>query len=126
LGYVEDNRDDSSVVYENGIGVIDGGSSIGDDFIGTVTTISMSNGFFSDVPAILGVAESDKDKIKASCRATKEAVENGLNLGEVMEQVCEEVEGEGGGHSVAAGAKFPRDRKEEFIEKVSNQIKAQA
>jgi len=93
-----------------------------DDFIGTVTTITMSNGFFSDVPAVLGVAEAEKDKIKASCRAKKEAVENGLNLGHIIEEICEEIDGEGGGHNVAAGAKFPKENKEEFIEKVSKGI----
>jgi single-stranded-DNA-specific exonuclease len=122
LGYVEDNEDNEDAIYENGIGVIDGKDQVEDDFIGTVTTITMSNGFFSDVPAIVGVAESEKDKIKASCRATKEAVENGLNLGHVIEEICEEIDGEGGGHNVAAGAKFPRENKEEFLEKVSEGI----
>ncbi|MBC5792419.1 MAG: DHH family phosphoesterase [Nanohaloarchaea archaeon] len=118
LGYVEENKDDTEVIYEDGIGIIDGKDEVEDDFIGTVTTITMSNGFFSDVPVILGVAESEKDKIKASSRADKDAVENGLNLGEIIEEICEEIDGEGGGHNVAAGAKFPREKKEEFIEKV--------
>lgn len=125
LRYVEDNEEDDEVVYEDGIGIIDGKDEIGDDFIGTVATISMSNGFFTDVPAILGVAGAEKDKIKASCRADKDAVEAGLNLGEVMEEVCKEVDGEGGGHNVAAGAKFPEENKEEFIQKVSEGILAE-
>ncbi|PSG99488.1 MAG: hypothetical protein BRC29_05210 [Nanohaloarchaea archaeon SW_7_43_1] len=122
LGYVEDNENNSEVIYENGIGVIDGKDEVEDDFIGTITTITMSNGFFSNVPAILGVAEAEKDKIKASCRARKEAVENGLNLGHIIEEICKEIDGEGGGHNVAAGAKFPKENKEEFIEKVSKGI----
>lgn len=126
LRYVEDHEDDESVVYENGIGIIDGKDQIGDDFIGTVTTISMSNGFFSDgLPAILGVTESGKDEIKASCRGDKEAVENGLNLGKIIEEICEELDGEGGGHNVAAGAKFPRDKKQEFIDRVTEDILAE-
>lgn len=122
LRYVEDNQDNQEVIYEDGIGVIDGKDEIEDDFIGTVTTISMSNGFFGDVPVILGVAESEKDKIKASCRATKDAVEDGLNLGEVIEEICEEVNGEGGGHNIAAGAKFPGDKKQDFIEMVEEKV----
>jgi RecJ-like exonuclease len=123
LRYVEDNQDNEDLIYEDGIGVIDGQDQIEDDFIGTVTTISMSNGFFRDnAPVILGVAQSEKDKIKASCRATKDAVENGLNLGEVIEEICEEIDGEGGGHNIAAGAKFPRDNKVEFIEKVREKV----
>jgi len=122
LSYVEENSENEEVVYEEDIGVIDGNSHISEDFIGTVTTISMSNGFFDDSPVILGVAEAEKDKIKASSRATKEAVENGLNLGEVIESICEEIDGEGGGHNIAAGAKFPEDKKDEFIEKVQEEV----
>lgn len=123
LNYVEDNKDNEELIYEDGIGVIDGKDQIEDDFIGTVTTISMSNGFFNDeLPVIIGVAESDKDKIKASCRATKDAVEAGLNLGEVIEEICEEIDGEGGGHNIAAGAKFPLEKKQEFIEMVEEKV----
>ncbi|MFB6216361.1 MAG: DHH family phosphoesterase, partial [Candidatus Aenigmatarchaeota archaeon] len=74
LRYVENNKDDDEVIYEDGIGIIDGKDQIGDDFIGTVTTITMSNGFFENVPVILGVAEAEEGKIKASSRATKDAV----------------------------------------------------
>jgi len=123
LRYVEDNKENEDIIYEDGIGVIDGKDQVEDDFIGTVTTISMSNGFFgNEVPVILGVAESEKDKIKASCRATKDAVEDGLNLGEVIEEICEELDGEGGGHNIAAGAKFPIEKKQEFIDRLESEI----
>jgi len=81
----------------------------------------MSNGFF-DSPVVMGAAHMEKDKIKISSRATKEAVENGLNLGEIIEEICEELNGEGGGHNVAAGAKIPRDNKEQFIEMLRDNI----
>jgi len=123
LRYVENNKDDEEVIYEDDIGVIDGKDKVKDDFIGTVTTISMSNGFFGNVPVIVGVAESEKDKIKASCRATKDAVEEGLNLGEIIEGICEEIDGEGGGHNVAAGAKFPIEKKDDFLEMLTSSIK---
>lgn len=122
LRYVEENKDNEDVVYEKGIGVIDGNSHIGEDFIGTVTTISMSNGFFGEVPVVLGVAEAEDEKIKASSRATKDAVEAGLNLGEIIGEICEEVDGEGGGHNVAAGAKFPIEKKEEFISELNERV----
>lgn len=123
LRYVENNKDDDDVVYEETIGVIDGEDNIEDDFIGTVTTITMSNGLFSS-PVVMGVAESDKDKMKVSSRASKEAVEAGLNLGEVIEAICEEIDGEGGGHNIAAGAMIPEDQKEHFIERLNEEIEA--
>lgn len=121
LRYVENNKDDDDVVYEETIGVIDGKDNIQDDFIGTVTTITMSNGLFSS-PVVMGIAESDKDKMKVSSRASKEAVEAGLNLGEIIDEICEELDGEGGGHNIAAGAMIPEDEKEHFIERLNSAI----
>jgi single-stranded-DNA-specific exonuclease len=121
LRFVEDNRENDEVIYEENIGVIDAGSNISDDFIGTVTTISMSNGLFKS-PVILGVAEAEKDKLKISTRADKEVVEAGLNLGEIISDICEELDGEGGGHNIAAGAKIPEENKHKFINQVEEQI----
>ncbi len=121
LRYVENNKDDEEVVYEKDIGVIDGNSSIDEDFIGTVTTITMSNGFF-DSAVVMGVADAEKDKVKVSSRATKEVVEAGLNLGDIIGEICEDLEGEGGGHNIAAGAKIPQENKQDFIEQLNSVI----
>lgn len=121
LSYVEENRDNEEIVYEQDIGVIDGKDEISDDFIGTVTTITMSNGHF-DAPVVMGIAEAEKDKMKVSSRATKEVVEEGLNLGDIVSDICEEVDGEGGGHNIAAGAKIPEDEKDNFIDMLDSKI----
>lgn len=121
LGYVDKNRENEEVIYEKEIGVIDGKDEISDDFIGTVTTITMSNGHF-EAPVVMGIAEAEKDKMKVSSRATKDVVEAGLNLGEIVGEICEEVDGEGGGHNIAAGAKIPEDEKEVFIDKLDTKI----
>jgi len=124
LRYVEDHKEDEDVIYEEEIGVIDGKSEVDEDFIGTVTTITMSNGFF-DAPVVMGVADAEKDKVKVSSRADKEAVENGLNLGEIIDEICGELDGEGGGHNVAAGAKVPQENKKEFIQKLNSKVSEQ-
>ena len=125
LRYVEENKDDDSVVYEDSIGVIDAEDNIDADFIGTVTTIMMSNGIFSsDIPVVVGAAHAEKDKIKVSSRASKEVLDDGFNLGEIISDLCEEVDGEGGGHNVAAGAKFPRENKDKFLSELENRIKS--
>lgn len=121
LRYVEDNRENDEVVYDDTMGIIDAGSNIDENFIGTVTTIAMSDGYFSS-PVAMGLAHAEKEKIKISSRASKEVVEEGLNLGDIVESAAEEVEGEGGGHNVAAGAKIPRDRKQEFMELVEQEL----
>lgn len=121
LRYVENNKEDSKIVYEKNIGVIDGKSSIEEEFIGTVTTIAMSNGMF-ETPVVMGVADAEKEKVKVSSRAKKEAVEDGLNLGEIVGELCEECDGEGGGHNIAAGAKIPSENKADFIKKLDEKV----
>ena len=125
LSFVEENRGNEEYIYEDEIGVIDAESHIEDDFIGTVATISMSNGFF-DSDVVMGVAHAEKDKAKVSSRAKKELVEKGLNLGEIIGEICEELDGEGGGHNVAAGAKIPRENKDEFIDMLEEKISQEA
>lgn len=125
LRFVENNRDNENYIYENSIGVIDAEDNIEDDFIGTVTTISMSNGFFNS-EVVMGVAHAENGKSKVSSRATKELVEKGLNLGEIIGEICEELDGEGGGHNVAAGAKIPRENKDEFIDMLEEKISQEA
>ena len=125
LRFVENNRENEDYIYDDGIGVIDAEDNIEDDFIGTVTTISMSNGFF-DSPVVMGVAHAENGKSKVSSRATKELVEKGLNLGEIIGEICEELDGEGGGHNVAAGAKIPRENKDEFIDMLEEKINQEA
>lgn len=121
LGFVEENVENQNVVYENSVGVIDAGDSIEEEFIGTVVTILMNDGIFSS-PVVMGMAEAEKDKLKVSSRASKKLVEDGFNLGELIGDICEEVEGEGGGHNVAAGAKIPREKKEEFVERLEKKF----
>lgn len=125
LRFVENNRENEDYIYDDGIGVIDAEDNIEDDFIGTVTTISMSNGFF-DSPVVMGVAHAENGNSKVSSRATKELVEKGLNLGEIIGEICEELDGEGGGHNVAAGAKIPRENKDEFIDMLEEKINQEA
>ncbi|MFB6100459.1 MAG: DHHA1 domain-containing protein [Candidatus Nanohalobium sp.] len=121
LRYFENNKEDDDVVYENSIGVIDAEDNIDADFIGTVTTITMSNGAF-DSPVVMGAAHAEKEKIKISSRARKEVVEDGFNLGEIIGEICEEVDGEGGGHNIAAGAKIPREEKDNFVESLEEKV----
>lgn len=121
LRYFENNKEDQDVVYEDTVGVIDAEDNIDEDFIGTVTTITMSNGAF-DSPVVMGAAHAEKDKIKISSRARKQVVEDGFNLGEIIGDICEQVDGEGGGHNIAAGAKIPRNKKEEFMESLEQKV----
>ena len=52
---------------------------------------------------------------KISGRGNYDLVRAGLKLGEGLNKASKEFGGEGGGHDVAAGAKIPPEKKEDFL-----------
>lgn len=71
------------------------------------------DGVKSDRP-IVAFAVGD-DGIKVSSRGTPSLVRGGLDLSMVMAEAAAAVDGEGGGHDVAAGATIPPGTEQEFI-----------
>lgn len=66
---------------------------------------------------VVVLADSDEDEnlVKGSARTTEKALEKGYHLGEALKEVAEKLGGEGGGHAIAAGIRFPKNRIDEFI-----------
>jgi len=69
--------------------------------------------------------DGDEAKLKISSRATRKLTEKGVDLSIVMETASQHVDGDGGGHDIAAGATIPADRRNEFIEKADEIITSQ-
>lgn len=116
LGFIEDNRDNGSVIeYQDDMTLIKAGSSIDPHMIGTVTTICAKSGKL-DGSLLIGMAEKGDHHLKLSARL-RDGVD-GVMVNEVMEAACSEVDGEGGGHAAAAGGKIPRENQERFIKVV--------
>ncbi|HYK93637.1 MAG TPA: DHH family phosphoesterase [Thermoplasmata archaeon] len=63
--------------------------------------------------------------LRVSARGTLHLVSEGLNLAEVCRRAAAGLEGEGGGHPVAAGATLPADRWEPFLAEANRLIGAQ-
>jgi RecJ-like exonuclease len=91
------------------------GDMIRDTIVGTVAGMLFGSGRIDDRKPIFALAVSD-DGIKISGRGTKQLVDAGLDLSEVMRAATERLGGVGGGHNVAAGATIQPDRVEEFLE----------
>jgi len=68
-----------------------------------------------------------EDELHISCRGTQFLVANGLDLGLAMKKVALNLNGNGGGHKIAAGASIQSDKENDFLEKtdiiISKQIK---
>ncbi|MCJ7478974.1 MAG: DHH family phosphoesterase [Candidatus Nanohaloarchaeota archaeon QJJ-7] len=116
LSFLEDNLGDSDVVQEFGNGAaIVAEDNIHSNMIGTITTIAQKSDILPrDV--LVGLAWKDEEHTKISARAKDEVVENGLKMNELMEELSERFDGEGGGHEAAAGGKIPREKEGEFVQ----------
>ncbi len=69
--------------------------------------------------------KDDKSKVKVSARANWGLIRRGIHLGNAMRTGSEEFGGEGGGHDIAAGARIPKDKKEEFLSFVDSMFREQ-
>ena len=70
---------------------------------------------------VIGFNAGDKITLVSS-RGTRKMVEMGLNLSQVMKECATKVEGNGGGHDIAAGGNIPRGREKQFVELVDEMV----
>lgn len=100
---------------------IDGRGKIDEGIIGIICGMVLSP--LSKKP-VIGVSLGENDMIKISSRGTKKLVENGLNLGLALKKITEEIGGIGGGHRIAAGASIPKDKINQFLVKMGEQVQS--
>ncbi|MCD4740486.1 DHH family phosphoesterase [archaeon] len=96
--------------------VLDAGHHIQDTLVGVIAGMLYGAKVADQNKPIVGLAFDDKGMLKASGRANWMLVRKGLHLGKALKAACEPIGGEGGGHSIAAGARFDPSKKEEFLE----------
>lgn len=102
------------LVLVNGEGVVD------ERLLGPVISILTSSPSFSD-KVVVGSASSRGDELKISSRVG-DSFEGEVNLGVIMREAAEGVEGVGGGHAMAAGAKIPSSKAETFSQAVAAKV----
>ncbi|MBI5554016.1 MAG: DHH family phosphoesterase, partial [Candidatus Diapherotrites archaeon] len=98
----------------------DSGGKISETLIGIVAGMYLGSGLIDSSKPIIALTVSDPGFLKASGRGTSELVHAGLNIGLAFREVCARLgEGaEGGGHKIAAGCKFPAEKKEAFLKEL--------
>lgn len=97
---------------------------IGENIVGVIAGMVYGAKVVAPDKPILGFAEDKDDPgmIKLSARANWGLVRQGLHLGKALREESEKVGGEGGGHDIAAGARIPKAKKEEFLENIDKKI----
>ena len=112
------------VTVESNLQWFDAGDRIPDTIVGIVAGMAMGvDGVRADRPIIAFAEESPTDT-KVSSRGTGRLVGDGLDLSTVMHDAAVEVGGDGGGHTIAAGATIPSGAEERFLE-LANEIIAE-
>lgn len=83
--------------------------------VGEALSLALESGFIALDRPLLGFADSGAEELKASMRSTHELAARGIDVGRAMARAAEAVGGEGGGHDVAAAARIPRGKMDEFL-----------
>ena len=99
-------RQEGRLVLVNGEGVVD------EKLLGPVISILTGSPAFKD-KVVIGSAVSRGSDLKISSRVG-DLFDGTVNLGEIMREAAKEVEGVGGGHAMAAGAKIPASKADAF------------
>lgn len=121
MSYIKDNH---LLRERRFIQWFDAGSEIKETVVGIVAGMVLSSGECARNIPIIAFADSD-DGTKVSARADRRLVDRGLDLSSVMKTAAELVGGYGGGHTVAAGATIPPDKKEQFLDIVEDLVSSQ-
>jgi RecJ-like exonuclease len=95
--------------------VIDAGDKIKDTLIGVIAGMLYGTNVIKNDKPVMAATVDEDGELKISGRATMHLVRNGLDLGEAMKEAAEKLGGEGGGHTVAAGARVKPSLKKEFL-----------
>jgi len=100
---------------------------MGEEFIeermtGSVSSLLASSDRFRDKLVLVRARSGDSD-LKFSSRIG-DSFTGKVNLGEVMREAAESVGGVGGGHSMAAGAKIPFSKRDDFTRAVLEKVAA--
>ena len=104
-----------------------GGDIIDEKIIGTITSIAAVSNMTNKKKPLIGIAFSDNDYSKVSARGNRELIEAGLDLGEAIRESLKElnIDTEGGGHNIAAGARIPTKLEEQFLNVLNQKVKSQ-
>jgi len=88
--------------------------------LGAIASIIASSPLFRDKIVIVRTKTKDND-LKISIRRGEKIKD--LNIGLIVSKVAKDLNGSGGGHAAAAGAKIPLEQYEKFMTKLIEEIR---
>ena len=123
-------KEENKIQHKEFLQYFYGENMINETIVGTIASMLIfDKGEEIDInKPIFGFAQRNEENVfKVSGRASKELVEKGVNLSEVIRKACEKsnLNVLGGGHPPAAGTKIPIDKAETFLNYCNQIIKNQ-
>lgn len=115
----------TGVTVESHLQWFDAGDRIQDTIVGIVAGMALGGGGVKADRPIIAFAEDSPTETKVSSRGTGRLVGEGLDLSVVMREASTAVGGDGGGHTIAAGATIPAGTEASFIEHANERIAEQ-
>ncbi len=113
---------EEGVTREDHVQWFDAGDRIRETIVGIVAGMAVGSDGIDRGTPIVAFARKNDEETKVSARGTHALVRRGLDLSAAMGAGAAAVDGEGGGHDVAAGATIPTDAKREFLEVVDRTV----
>lgn len=116
---------DRGVTREDNLQWFHAEDEIRETIVGIVAGMAYgASGVDRSVP-IVAFAHGDPGETKVSARGTGRLLDRGLDLSVVMTEAAQAVDGEGGGHAVAAGATVPRGEASSFVAEADRILRQQ-
>jgi RecJ-like exonuclease len=112
--------DSSRVEQHGGLVLLRANGLVDEKLLGPVTSIITSSPAFKD-KVVVAITDSGESEVKVSSRVGDSHV-GPVNLGLVMREAAESVNGVGGGHTMAAGAKIPSSAAAAFSKLVMDKV----
>jgi RecJ-like exonuclease len=98
------------------------GDEVNPMLMGEAISLLIESGIVEMDRPILGIVDATAGLVKISARGTPKLAMEGVDVGRAIGIAAAEVTGTGGGHDVAAAARIPKERLDEFLTKFGHNL----
>jgi RecJ-like exonuclease len=96
------------------------GHAVAPRMVGEALSLGIESGLIPTDRPVLGMVEEGNGLVKVSARSTLGLAVQGVDVGRAIARAAAKVGGSGSGHDVAAAARIPRDRVDEFVKELAH------
>ena len=114
-----------SILLQMGpVTIVRGQGVIPEGMTGAVSSLVSSSNLFGEKHVTIVTSNTQDGQVKLSTRGTEYLISKGLNLGRILQGLCQKYGGNGGGHTIAAGATIEPAVLDRFLQEFSEMIRS--